>query len=347
MRLKPRSIRLRRGAVRIVLAGVCALALLVGIIWLLPIVLTRTDSPISAKDLLDARNSVRVTLLQALGGLLLAIGLVFTERTFRLNREGQVTDRYSKAIEQLGNSSVDVRIGGVYALERIARDSRSDYGTITEVLCAFIREHTSEPSERGRSALSGPAGADVQAAITVLARRHADDEDIDLSNSGLNNLMMQGLWHRARFNYCRIADTIFTRSAMEGVSFSFSHVKVSGFNHISARGASFVHGKVQAWFVDADLRDADFYGCNLTGSDFSARYDESKLMMSKPARLAGSRFTLANLTDVDLTGVDLSEVRGMTEGQLAQAITDAHTIPPTVFADEPVRAPTPHTPAPD
>jgi len=44
-------------------------------------------------------------------------------RTFELTEQGQVTDRYTKAIEQLGSDKLDVRIGGIYALERIARDS--------------------------------------------------------------------------------------------------------------------------------------------------------------------------------------------------------------------------------
>ena len=46
------------------------------------------------------------------------------QQTLASEREGQVTDRYSKAIEQLGSDKVDVRIGGIYALERIACDSR-------------------------------------------------------------------------------------------------------------------------------------------------------------------------------------------------------------------------------
>ncbi len=44
-------------------------------------------------------------------------------RTVELTEQGQVTDRYAKAIEQLGSGRLDVCIGGIYALERIARDS--------------------------------------------------------------------------------------------------------------------------------------------------------------------------------------------------------------------------------
>ena len=69
---------------------------------------------------------------------------MYTARNFRLSREGQVTDRYTKAIEQLGSDKLDVRIGGIYALERVARDSRRDHPTVMEVLAAFVREHSRE-----------------------------------------------------------------------------------------------------------------------------------------------------------------------------------------------------------
>ena len=81
-------------------------------------------------------------------GLFAAGALVFTarnftlsRRTFELTEQGQVTDRYTKAIEQLGSDKLAVRIGGIYALERIARDSARDHPAVMEVLTAFIREH--------------------------------------------------------------------------------------------------------------------------------------------------------------------------------------------------------------
>ena len=55
-----------------------------------------------------------------------------------------MTDRYTRVIGQLGSDKLDVRIGGIYALERIARDSAIDHPTVMEVLAAFIREHSQE-----------------------------------------------------------------------------------------------------------------------------------------------------------------------------------------------------------
>src|SRR6516165_2326495 len=100
------------------------------------------------------------------------------QRTVELTEQGQVTDRYSKAIEQLGSDKgLDVRIGGIYALERIAHDSPRDYPTIMDVLATFIRDHSPEqwpPVEPGRvDPLHRPVTRpDVQAALTVIGRRN-------------------------------------------------------------------------------------------------------------------------------------------------------------------------------
>ena len=64
---------------------------------------------------------------------------MFTARRFVLSRGGQVTDRYTKAIEQLGSEKLDVRIGGIHVLERVARGSARDHPAVMEMLAAFGR----------------------------------------------------------------------------------------------------------------------------------------------------------------------------------------------------------------
>ena len=136
-----------RGIRRLVVITVVVLAL--AIVWALFVPaadwLAHHDVG-SAKgtSLQTARDAARGRLLTLGAGLLAAGALVFTARNFTLSREGQVTDRYTKAIEQLGSKEIDVRIGGIYALERIARDSARDHPTVMEVLTAFIRDHSHE-----------------------------------------------------------------------------------------------------------------------------------------------------------------------------------------------------------
>lgn len=93
--------------------------------------------------LATARDAARGRLLQ-LAGLFTVLAVVFNARALFLTRQGLITDRYTKAVEQLGSKQLDVRIGGIYALELVARDSLRDHPTIMEVLGAFIREHSRE-----------------------------------------------------------------------------------------------------------------------------------------------------------------------------------------------------------
>jgi hypothetical protein len=121
------------------------------------------------------------------------------QRTLALGEQGQVTDRYTKAIEQLGSTELAVRLGGIYALERIARDSARDHPTVMEVLTAFIREPahlgatpTTRAGLQGRPRLR----ADVQAAITVVGRRNAGHDNpgqrIDLAEAHLAGADLAG-----------------------------------------------------------------------------------------------------------------------------------------------------------
>jgi hypothetical protein len=185
------------------LAGITTAALVLAAAWALfapaASLLAHYDVGSARGPLLQtARDAARGRLLTLAAGLLAAGALAFTARTFHLSREGQVTDRYTKAIEQLGSDKLDVRIGGIYALERVAWDSARDHRTVMEVLTAFIREHSREPWP-----LPGPdedsdlvelTRPDVQAAVTVVARRDAqcDFRPIDLTGADLPRADLRG-----------------------------------------------------------------------------------------------------------------------------------------------------------
>jgi len=86
-------------------------------------------------------NEARKTLAQILGGILVLVGLYFAWKRIEVSREDQITERFTRAIEQLGNEeSMAVRLGGIYALERIAKDSEKDHWIAMEVLTAYVRE---------------------------------------------------------------------------------------------------------------------------------------------------------------------------------------------------------------
>jgi membrane protein implicated in regulation of membrane protease activity len=147
------------------LVGLAALAAVILAVWELPSLLYGDVTQASPDARLQAASSFRTALVAGLAGLAALGSLAMASRTYRLTQQSQITDRYTKAIEQLGSDKLDIRLGGIYALERIAVDSRRDHPTVVEVLGAFVRER-SQPTEDG----PGGSATDLQAAATVLGR---------------------------------------------------------------------------------------------------------------------------------------------------------------------------------
>jgi hypothetical protein len=151
---------------------------------------------LTAKDRVDAVNSARQALMQSATGLVVIAGVVFTgggllytARTLHTTEQGQITDRYTKAIDQLGSGKLDIRLGGIYALERVASDSARDDRTVYDVLAAFVREHDPEPSVKASKLPNQPA-TDIQAALTVIGRRQPLDDEFDAAD--LNSIRTPG-----------------------------------------------------------------------------------------------------------------------------------------------------------
>jgi hypothetical protein len=135
--------------------------------WLVGWELGASARTLTAADKAKAINDVRATLLQGIGGAVILLGAYFTYRQLQIGREqleaarqqaqataeqareqlavaqqGQVTERFTRAIDQLGSDRLDLQLGGIYALERIARDSPPDRSTIGEVLTAYVRQRS-------------------------------------------------------------------------------------------------------------------------------------------------------------------------------------------------------------
>ena len=226
------------------------------------------------KDRIDLGSKSRQTLAQILGGAALLVGLYFTSQTLRTTQEGQITDRFTKAITQLGDNNLAVRLGGIYALERIARDSESDHRSVMEVLTAFVREYS-----HGRAippwawvsmlfvkdrlledrAKSQPP-ADIQAILTVIGRRtrtfkNGEVQPLDLHNTNLQGALLEG----AQLQGAYLADA-------------------------QLQGANLRHAQLQ----DASLKSAQLQGCLPGRRTAPGRQPEAR---TAPRRLPGERTT--------------------------------------------------------
>ena len=98
---------------------------------------------------------------------------------------------YTKTIGQLGSGDLDVRIGAINALERVARDYATERRKVAEVLAAFVRQHASGhcsppgPGSQEQKRLTRP---DVQATISVIGRQlPSETGTLDLTGANLTS----------------------------------------------------------------------------------------------------------------------------------------------------------------
>ncbi|HEY7876207.1 MAG TPA: pentapeptide repeat-containing protein [Actinomycetota bacterium] len=260
---------------------------------------------------LGVENEIRRTIIQMLGGAFVLASVFFTYQTVRVSQEsleltarGQITERFTRAIDQIGNERLDVAIGGIYALGQLARESRTEHAAIMEILTTYIHEHSPDrmPKECGTSPIEG----DVQAAINVIADRNIafdatgstielDDVNLaagDFSSGNFDYVVFSGsCLHEANFQYAQTENADFSTSAYQA-SEVFDPTILEGalFNDAHAAGANFE--AVQAWPIDmvnADLRGANLSRANLGG-------------VRGPAAKLGSDLTCVDLRDAELVG---------------------------------------------
>jgi hypothetical protein len=342
----------------------------------------RSDN-VAGKDLFDVENDSRDSVLQAVTRLAALAAFLFTiwqfsetqratneslrltekgqnqaqratSESLRVAEQGQITERFSRAIDQLGaktdgRPNMELRLGGIYSLERIAFESERDHWPIMEVLSAYVRKNarrkddqfvdcgTSRPPDPRHPAEVPP---DVEAVVIAIRRRnhlgdetetqtfdlsHTDLHFADLTGATLKRVRLSGAeltgadfreatLPRAEFNDARLIDADFsTRHETGPDSYDYSsrpvQLTVAEFNSVDARGASF-HG--------ADLRQAFFTYARLDEVDFAEADLHGAFM--RGACLAGADFDGANLKGASLAGA-----RGATPGQFDNAITDKST----------------------
>jgi len=303
------------------------LARLFGFLWRLPgnisslVRLASTaETPGSALDVVKVVISALGLLATALAG----IGLVVN---YQQGEERLITDRFAKSVEQLGSQDVDVRLGGIYSLERIAKDSPKDHWTVMEVLTAYVRSKSPLPegwikaAPEKRKPLPNIT-IDVQSALAVIARREAKNDQgksLDLSSSNLSGAVLSG----ADIRFERLGETPPDSVPADDGLFDSALPKGSDF-----KGANFGGSNLKgAFLLHADLRYADLYNADLINADLSSanlRHAFLKGADASGAVLSQTDCRLAvlkgsNLKGTYIYGADLRSARGITPDQIKQA----------------------------
>ena len=223
---------------------------------------------------------------------------IVSERQANTAQQGLLNERYQQGADMLGNNVLSVRLGGIYALERLAAEHPEQYHVqIMKLLCEFVRH----PTEDIRIEYDSESDGDQD---EQLRRIRADVEGA-----------MQAIGSRslAGISLERSGDKLYLRDANLS-DLQVQSAKLSGawLTNANLSGAVLPHADLSS----ARLRRADLTGVKFWDADLS------KAILRD-----------ANLSGADLCGVDArspayqAPVRGLTQAQLDQACADPDNPP--------------------
>lgn len=272
------------------------------------------------KDRLTLENSITGSAIQAVGGLLVLVtawvsiqNLRSTQKSVEIARkdleatqeiaqknleaiqEKQVTERFTQAITQLGSDKFEVRLGAIYSLGRIAKDSGKDRWTIIEILISFIQEMLPRlrASDSNSTEQTAPipetsivrVTKDVQAALTVIGRRDVEDgeEPINLYKVYLVGVVLQG--------------TLDQQSNLRNAHLVEADLREVKLNEVDLSKANLNEANLsQAFLRKVNLRDARLLKATMIKTQF------------RSVIWQGADLSMANLEFADLMQEDLSAV---------------------------------------
>lgn len=283
-----------------------------------------------------------IGLITALGGLIstpLALIRVWTtERQTRTAEQGHITDRISKAVEQLGAEktvktlnhdgetvettvpNIEVRIGGLLSLERIAQDSTAydkgrDHVRVMEILCAYVRENSNaqdaKDSLRYRYEVEVFGGDYIDGEVTPqqTAQEFMDTHKLDdVSLSEKTTVCAQSRWAQSlpkpRTDIQQALDIIGRRDTakpedtvkLEKAANYTLDLRGSNLQAADMADGNWSHARLQA----ARMEGANLYGARMQGANLRGARMEGAILSA--ARMQGANLYWARMEGAQLFG---------------------------------------------
>ena len=188
------------------------------------------------------------------------------ERQAETAQRGLLNERYQKGAEMLSSKVLTVRLGGIYTLERLAREHPRDYHTqIMNLLCAFVRHPTEKTSESPRRTMGQPiipddeaprVRDDVQAVMTAIGSR--SDAQIKIEEK-------EG--YRMDLTSASLAGVDLRKASLAGVDLHGAILVGASLVGVNLRGANLDGASLAGVYLTAaDLDGATLFDANLDGA---------------------------------------------------------------------------------
>lgn len=285
---------------------------------------------------------------QILGSLALLVGLIFAWGNLNVAKEGQITERFTRAVDQLGNPAQEIRLGGVHALGRISKESKKDYSTIMTILADYVRinsniyNHSENRYPKYGSfsmdilanetttsdVLDGVVSTDIQATLNVIGEHKSffnseKDKRLGMKGAFLRGADLTGLhFEGVIFSWANLESTKIVETHLDGANLYQTNLKfatIAAAELKNARleeadllGAKIIYSHLEgANLKKANLKYANLEGTNFEGADLrGANLEKTSLFL---AHLEKTVLDEANLKEafLRLAHLDGAQLRGV------------------------------------
>jgi uncharacterized protein YjbI with pentapeptide repeats len=241
--------------------------------------------------------------------------------------------------------NIEVRIGAIYALERIAKHNLDEHIQIMEILCAYVRENAPIKKQNPQKERYAKPRSDVQTALTVIGRRTEKQRNVESSpnvmwptvhdsdviretGAGKNKVtkFSAALLERLNLGVAPLAlskhfNLDFSLCELAGVDFSEGNFANTNFRGSNLSGAQLMGANLQNCdFWDAVLKDAHLSFADMSGSRMwdanlcAARLVHTRLhcvefwdtIFDEKVDITDATFYLATFREVNLSLVEIS-----------------------------------------
>ena len=312
------------------------------------------------KDLRGENESLSTTIRNLgliIGGVIAIILAVWrsrvAERQVAAAEGSLLNERYQKGAEMLGSDVLAVRLGGIYALRRLAEEHPEQYHVqVMELYCAFARNPTGSEGVTGGPYADEPSDPpkirdDIQAVLTAIARRSetglaceraANDYRLDLPGANLAGAFLQGanlasaglqisnLAHadlaEADLSGAVLLAANLSRSLLLGANLHSAHLQGANLSHAMCHRVDLSNANLNAELTYAHLASADLSGAIIGAGDMTGAILDN-------ANLSGTVFWDSNEVINDDTSVGRPLLSRLTQSQLDKARADPDN-PPTI-----------------
>ncbi len=278
------------------------------------------------------------------------------QRQVETAQQGLLNERYQKGAEMLGSEVFSVRLGGIYALQRLAEEHPEQYHVqIMQLLCAYVRNPTGQASiqvlryEDGKP-VYGPR-EDVQAVMYAIGNRsdadmaleraaenfrldlrnvplyHSHLSNLNLSYADLESANLSGArLNGAKLYSARLYRARLSSASLDDADFSYAFLTEADFSYASLSGTEFFNASLsRANLSNAILNGANFFFASLDGANLSDAHLPSADLSN--THLRDADLTRTSFYEVWLPDDDPSPANGLMQGQLDQARSVADSPP--------------------